>query len=76
MLLSWAAQETRAAIVAASEGDEKLARAPGKGRGPNILRDWFNIIMANQEDLARIMTLEQGKVIAESRGEVGLRRLV
>jgi succinate-semialdehyde dehydrogenase/glutarate-semialdehyde dehydrogenase len=42
---------------------------PVKARA-NILRDWFNIIMANQEDLALIMTLEQGKVIAESRGEV------
>ena len=34
------------------------------------MRDWFNLIMAHQEDLARIMTLEQGKIIAESRGEV------
>ena len=42
---------------------------PVKARA-NILLDWFNIIMANQEDLALIMTLEQGKVIAESRGEV------
>ena len=46
-------------------GDEKLAGAARKARA-NILRDWFNIIMANQEDLARIMTLEQG-VIAKSR---------
>jgi succinate-semialdehyde dehydrogenase/glutarate-semialdehyde dehydrogenase len=42
---------------------------PAKVRS-NILRDWFNLIMAHQEDLARIMTLEQGKIIAESRGEV------
>ena len=34
------------------------------------LRNWFNIIMAHQEDLARLMTVEQGKVIAEARGEV------
>ena len=48
---------------------ESWRNLPAKARA-NILRDWFNIIMAHQEDLARIMTLEQGKVIAESRGEV------
>ena len=35
-----------------------------------ILRRWFDLMMANQEDLARLMTLEQGKPLAESRGEV------
>jgi len=35
-----------------------------------LLRNWFNLIMANQEDLAQLMTAEQGKPIAESRGEV------
>jgi succinate-semialdehyde dehydrogenase/glutarate-semialdehyde dehydrogenase len=35
-----------------------------------ILRNWFNLIMANQEDLARLMTAEQGKPLAETRGEV------
>jgi len=35
-----------------------------------ILRKWFELIMANQEDLARLMTAEQGKPLAESRGEV------
>src|SRR5262249_38676793 len=35
-----------------------------------ILRKWFDLVMANQEDLARIMTAEQGKPLAESRGEV------
>jgi succinate-semialdehyde dehydrogenase/glutarate-semialdehyde dehydrogenase len=35
-----------------------------------ILRRWFNLIMQNQEDLARLMTAEQGKPLAESRGEV------
>jgi len=34
------------------------------------LRSWFDRIIANQEDLARLMTLEQGKPLAESRGEV------
>ncbi|MGZ5932062.1 MAG: NAD-dependent succinate-semialdehyde dehydrogenase [Rhizomicrobium sp.] len=35
-----------------------------------LLRNWFNLIMANQEDLARLMTAEQGKPLAETRGEV------
>ena len=34
------------------------------------LRDWFNLMIAAQEDLARIMTAEQGKPLAESRGEI------
>ena len=63
------ATETAAAVQAASEAMISWRELPAKARA-NILRDWFNIIMANQEDLARIMTLEQGKVIAESRGEV------
>ena len=61
--------ETATAIEAASEAMKQWRDLPVKARA-NILRDWFNIIMANQEDLALIMTLEQGKVIAESRGEV------
>ena len=35
-----------------------------------ILRRWFDLLMANQEDLARIMTAEQGKPFAEAKGEV------
>tara|TARA_B100000900_G_scaffold298766_1_gene257270 strand:- start:3827 stop:5311 length:1485 start_codon:yes stop_codon:yes gene_type:complete len=63
------AAETAYAIEAAEKAMESWRNLPAKARS-NILRDWFNIIMAHQEDLARIMTLEQGKVIAESRGEV------
>ena len=35
-----------------------------------ILRNWFNLLMAHQEDLARLMTAENGKPMAETRGEV------
>ena len=63
------ASETRTAIKAAASAMSVWRAAPAKVRS-NILRDWFNLIMAHQEDLARIMTLEQGKIIAESRGEV------
>ena len=36
----------------------------------NLLRRWFELMMENQEDLAQILTAEQGKVLAESRGEI------
>ena len=35
-----------------------------------MLRKWFGLMMANQEDLAKLMTVEQGKPITESRGEI------
>ena len=35
-----------------------------------MLRRWFDLMIANQEDLAQLMTAEQGKPLAESRGEV------
>ena len=63
------ASETCTAIKAAASAMSVWRAVPAKVRS-NILRDWFNLIMAHQEDLARIMTLEQGKIIAESRGEV------
>src|SRR5213078_335306 len=36
----------------------------------NILRRWFDLMMANQEDLAKILTAEQGKPLAEARTEI------
>src|ERR1700761_4823266 len=35
-----------------------------------LMRKWFELLMANQEDLARLMTAEQGKPLAETRGEI------
>lgn len=35
-----------------------------------ILRNWFNLMMEHQDDLARLMTLEQGKPLAEAKGEI------
>src|SRR6202789_334292 len=35
-----------------------------------VMRKWFDLLLANQEDLARLMTAEQGKPLAETRGEV------
>lgn len=66
---SMGAEETRTAIAAAHSAMEAWKCVPAKQRA-GVLRTWFDLIMANQEDLARIMTLEQGKPLAESRGEV------
>jgi len=61
--------ETHEAIAAAhaamSEWRNKLAKERAA-----IMRQWFNLIMENQQDLAVLMTAEQGKPLAESKGEV------
>ncbi|GHC31248.1 NAD-dependent succinate-semialdehyde dehydrogenase [Aidingimonas halophila] len=64
------ADDTRKAVAAADAAWPAWRRTPAKQRAA-LLRTWFNAIMAHQEDLARLMTLEQGKPLAESRGEVG-----
>src|SRR5690348_7216527 len=63
------AAETRRAIDAAAQAFPSWKKRTAKERAV-ILRRWFDLMMANQEDLARLMTLEQGKPLAESRGEV------
>ncbi|MDR1646996.1 MAG: NAD-dependent succinate-semialdehyde dehydrogenase [Zoogloeaceae bacterium] len=62
------AAETRAAIVAAEQAMKSWKRRSGKERAL-ILRKWYELIVAATEDLARIMTTEQGKPLAEARGE-------
>ncbi|NMY52880.1 NADP-dependent succinate-semialdehyde dehydrogenase [Pseudomonas sp. WS 5011] len=61
--------ETRRAIDAAQVAQPAWRALTAKERA-NRLRQWFNLIMANQEDLARIMTAEQGKPLVEARGEI------
>lgn len=61
--------ETRRAIEVAQAALPLWQSQPAKQRS-QILRRWYDLIMANQEDLARIMTLEQGKPLAESRAEI------
>jgi succinate-semialdehyde dehydrogenase/glutarate-semialdehyde dehydrogenase len=63
------AAETRAAIEAANAAWPAWRAKTGKERAA-LLRGWFTLIMASQEDLAQIMTAEQGKPLAESRGEI------
>ncbi len=63
------AAETRRAIEAAERAWPAWRIKTGKERAA-VLRKWFDLMMANQEDLAILMTLEQGKPLAESRGEI------
>jgi len=58
-----------AAIAAANAAWGPWKSKTGKERSA-ILRQWFDLLMANQEDLGRIMTAEQGKPFAEAKGEV------
>jgi succinate-semialdehyde dehydrogenase/glutarate-semialdehyde dehydrogenase len=61
--------ETRRAIDAAARAFPAWRKTTAKARAV-VMRRWFDLMMANQEDLARLMTTEQGKPLAESRGEV------
>lgn len=63
------ADDARDAIAAAENAGGAWRKRTAKERA-NLLRAWFDAIMANQEALARLMTQEQGKPLAEARGEV------
>jgi succinate-semialdehyde dehydrogenase/glutarate-semialdehyde dehydrogenase len=63
------ASDARRAIESASAAWPAWRAKTAKERAV-LLRKWFDLIMANQEDLAHLMTAEQGKPLAETRGEV------
>jgi succinate-semialdehyde dehydrogenase/glutarate-semialdehyde dehydrogenase len=63
------AKDAEAAIGAANAAWPAWRNKTGKERSI-LLRKWFDLLMANQEDLGRIMTAEQGKPFAEAKGEV------
>jgi len=63
------AAEARRAIEAANAAFPAWRAKTAKERA-NILRKWFDLMMANQEDLAKILTAEQGKPLAEARTEI------
>ena len=63
------AAETREAIDVAARAFADWRRKTAKERAA-VLRRWYELMLEHQEDLARLMTIEQGKPIAESRGEV------
>jgi succinate-semialdehyde dehydrogenase / glutarate-semialdehyde dehydrogenase len=63
------AAETRRAIEAANAAWSAWRAKTAKERSA-ILRKWFELMMANQDDLGTLMTAEQGKPLAEAKGEV------
>jgi succinate-semialdehyde dehydrogenase / glutarate-semialdehyde dehydrogenase len=63
------AADVRGAIEAASQAFPAWAALTAKERAA-ILRRWYELLLANQEDLATLMTAEQGKPLAEAKGEI------
>jgi succinate-semialdehyde dehydrogenase / glutarate-semialdehyde dehydrogenase len=63
------AAETRAAIEAADRALPAWRKKTAKERA-SALRKWFDLMMQHQDDLAKLMTVEQGKPLSESKGEV------
>lgn len=63
------AEAALAAVDAAQRAFASWRALAAKARGA-ILRRWFDLVMANADDLARLLTLEQGKPLAEAKGEI------
>ena len=63
------ANETWRAIEAAKDAFADWSRRPAKERS-NLMRRWYDLIMANVDDLGALMTTEQGKPLDEAKGEV------
>lgn len=63
------AKETKEAIDAAAAAQKGWAARTAKERSA-VLRKWFDLMIENKDDLGRILTLEQGKPLAEARGEI------
>lgn len=62
-------EEVRGAIEAADRAQADWAATPVKERA-RLMRAWYNLMVEHQGDLARILTAEQGKTLAEARGEI------
>jgi succinate-semialdehyde dehydrogenase/glutarate-semialdehyde dehydrogenase len=62
-------QEVQGAIDAAQDAFRDWSRRPAKERGA-LLRRWFELIVANKETLARLITMENGKPLKEARAEI------
>ena len=63
------AQDTENAIAAASEAFASFRTQTGRERS-KLLRRWYDLVQQNAEDLATLITLENGKPLADARGEV------
>jgi succinate-semialdehyde dehydrogenase/glutarate-semialdehyde dehydrogenase len=69
MVADCGVEDARRAIDAAAEAQPDWAARTAKERAA-ILRRWYELMMANQETLAALMTAEQGKPLAEAKGEI------
>ena len=56
-------------IAGAAKAQKEWAKWTGKERAA-VLRKWFNLMMEHQDDLGTILTAEQGKPLAEAKGEI------
>src|SRR5690606_9637599 len=63
------AKETKEAIDAAASAQKGWAARTAKERS-TVLRKWFELMIENKDDLGRILTMEQGKPLAEATGEI------
>lgn len=63
------ADETNVAINAAAAAQKKWQKYPAKEKA-SILRNFYDLLCSNQDDLAKILTYEQGKPLAEAIGEI------
>ena len=63
------AAETREAVEAAAAAQKEWAARTAKERA-GVLRKWFELMIENKDDLGRILTMEQGKPLAEATGEI------
>jgi len=61
--------DVKATISVAKNAFEKWKKLAGKERA-KLLKNWYELILKNQEELAQILTTEQGKPLAEARGEI------
>ena len=61
--------ETSRMIDAAHKAQKTWSKSSVKERA-NLLNNWFDLVMANKEDLSKILTFEQGKPISEARAEI------
>ncbi|MCP4271912.1 MAG: aldehyde dehydrogenase family protein, partial [Gammaproteobacteria bacterium] len=62
-------KDTEQAIAVAEEAFKSWRSTTAKQRSL-LLKQWFNLIIENRDDLAIILTAEQGKILAEAKGEI------
>ncbi|KAK9450191.1 aldehyde dehydrogenase [Limtongia smithiae] len=70
MVSDFGLADFKRAVADAETGFQKYSTSTTAAQRGQLLRNWFNLIMANADDIATILTLENGKTFAEAKGEV------